>query len=205
MSTTLSDSHRPTPAPASALRRLRRPAVLVPLLAVLITGAAVFLYLFQPWALVVDKTVNEAAPAGVSAGAPAADDEEPAAGGADNAAEARPKVLATGEFISHEHETAGSARIVALADGSRVLRLEGLDTSNGPDLHVWLTDAPVREGRAGWGVFDDGQYVDLGKLKGNQGSQNYAIPANVDLDELTSISIWCARFNVSFGAAQLRA
>ncbi len=203
MSTTLSDPHLPAPAPRSALRRLSRPAVLVPVLAILLTGAAVFLYLFQPWALVVDKTVNEAAPAGVSADAPAAD--KAPAGGADNAAEAPPKVLATGEFISHEHDTAGSARIVALADGSRVLRLEGLDTSNGPDLHVWLTDAPVRQGRSGWGVFDDGQYVDLGKLKGNQGSHNYAIPASVDLDELTSISIWCDRFNVSFGAAQLRA
>ena len=202
MSTTLSDPPTPLPARRSLRSRLLRRAVLLPVLAVVAAAATVFLYLFQPWALVVDKTVNEAAPSGVSAGAPAG---EPAGGEAEKPAAEGPKVLATGDFISHEHATAGSVRIVALADGSRVLRLEGLDTSNGPDLKVWLTDAPVLEGRAGWSVFDDGRYVDLGKLKGNQGSQNYAIPASVDLDALTSISIWCDRFNVSFGAAELRA
>jgi hypothetical protein len=85
-----------------------------------------------------------------------------------------------------------------------VLRIENLDTSNGPDLKVWLTDAPVIEGEDGWRVFDDGAYVDLGALKGNQGSQNYTIPADVDLSDLTSVAIWCDRFSVSFGAAELQ-
>jgi hypothetical protein len=116
---------------------------------------------------------------------------------------AGPVELARGELISHEHATTGTARVLQLEDGSRVLRLEGLDTSNGPDLRVWLTDAPVIEGRDGWFVFDDGASVDLGELKGNQGDANYEIPADVDLDALTSVSIWCARFAVSFGAAEL--
>ena len=94
-------------------------------------------------------------------------------------------------------------RILQLADGTRVLRIEGLDTSNGPDLKVWLTDAPVIDGEDGWRVFDDGAYVDLGVLKGNKGNQNYPIPADVDLADLSSISIWCDRFDVSFGAAEL--
>ena len=90
-------------------------------------------------------------------------------------------------------------------EASRVIGLErqGLDTSNGPDLRVWITDAPVIQGRDGWFVFDDGAYVDLGPLKGNQGNQNYALPAGVDLGQLTSVSIWCQRFRVSFGAAAL--
>ena len=85
-----------------------------------------------------------------------------------------------------------------------MLRIEDLDTSNGPDLKVWLTDAPVRSGRDGWFVFDDGRYVDLGRLKGNRGSQNYDLPDSVDLRRLASLSIWCDRFNVSFGAARLQ-
>jgi Electron transfer DM13 len=68
---------------------------------------------------------------------------------------------------------------------------------------VWLTDAPVRPGRDGWHVFDDGEYVSLGTLKGNLGNQVYPIPRSVDLSRLTSVTIWCARFDVSFGAAQL--
>ncbi|MCI0690182.1 MAG: DM13 domain-containing protein, partial [Sporichthyaceae bacterium] len=77
------------------------------------------------------------------------------------------------------------------------------DTSNGPDLQVWLTDQPVIPGNAGWFVFDDGRYVQLGPLKANRGNQVYDIPAGTDLTGLTSVSIWCKRFAVSFGAAPL--
>ncbi len=104
-----------------------------------------------------------------------------------------------------EHETAGSARVIQDPDGSRALELVGLDTSNGPDLRVWLSDQPVRTGAAGWRVFDDGTWVELGRLKGNRGNQRYVIPAGTDLDEFVSVTIWCKRFSVSFGAASLTA
>ncbi|CAL9578873.1 hypothetical protein SUDANB106_05005 [Streptomyces sp. enrichment culture] len=167
---------------------------------VAVVAAGVGLYWFQPWKLWQDETVREALPAASSA-------PSPSAAGPDTAfeppAQAGPRTLAGGDLISHEHATSGKVRLVRLADGSHVVRLEDLDTSNGPDLHVWLTDAPVEEGRAGWGVFDDGEYVSLGKLKGNRGDQNYALPAGVDPDAFTSVSIWCDRFDVSFGAAEL--
>ena len=83
------------------------------------------------------------------------------------------------------------------------LRLVDLETSNGPDLRVWLSDQPVRAGVAGWRVFDDGAWVELGRLKGNRGDQAYAVPAGTDLASLSSVSIWCRRFSVSFGAATL--
>lgn len=114
-----------------------------------------------------------------------------------------PVVLAAGSFITHEHATTGSVRIVELETGERILRVEGLDTSDGPQLEVWITDAPVIEGLDGWRVFDDGKFLSLGPLKGNRGDQNYAIPAGVDLSDFTSVSIWCVRFAVSFGAAEL--
>jgi hypothetical protein len=60
------------------------------------------------------------------------------------------------------------------------------------------------DGKDGWFVFDDGAYVDLGSLKGNRGNQNYSIPADLDLEGLSSVAIWCDRFNVSFGAAELK-
>lgn len=118
-------------------------------------------------------------------------------------APAQAVALAAGSLISHEHETSGTVRLVRLADGRRVLTLEKLNTSDGPALHVWLTDAPVRAGSDGWSVFDDGRYVDLGALKGNRGDQVYEIPAGTDLTGLGSVSIWCERFAVSFGAAAL--
>jgi hypothetical protein len=61
----------------------------------------------------------------------------------------------------------------------------------------------VREGVAGWRVFDDGEWVELGRLKGNRGDQAYPLPAGVDPAAYRSVSIWCKRFAVSFGAAPL--
>lgn len=185
----------------------RKPMILG-VLAVGLVCVAIGLYLFQPWRLWTDRTVDEALPG--SAPSAQQSDAPSAAEGADGTdgseqppTPAGPTTLATGDFITHEHATTGSVRIVELPDGSQVLRIENLDTSNGPDLKVWVTDAEVKPGRDGWGVFDDGAYLDLGQLKGNKGSQNYALPPDADLDAYSSVSIWCDRFDVSFGAATL--
>ncbi|MFV0133140.1 DM13 domain-containing protein [Streptomyces sp. HMX87] len=171
-------------------------------LVVAVAGAGFGLYWFQPWKLWQNETVEEALPGAVVTPAPAPD--APSAGpSASPTPPPGPRTLAAGELISHEHTTSGTVQLVRLADGSHVVRLENLDTSNGPDLHVWLTDAPVKEGKAGWHVFDDGEYVSLGKLKGNKGSQNYNLPEDVDPSRFSSVSIWCDRFDVSFGAAEL--
>ncbi|UIX35622.1 DM13 domain-containing protein [Streptomyces sp. GQFP] len=146
-----------------------------------------------------DETVQEALPGVAEASAP----PTVAPSGSPFASPSVPDTLAGGELISHEHATSGTVKLVRLVDGSHVVRLENFDTSNGPDLRVWLTDAPVKEGMAGWRVFDDGEYVSLGRLKGNKGSQNYAVPEDVDLSRYSSVSIWCDRFDVSFGAAEL--
>ncbi|GAA0625363.1 DM13 domain-containing protein [Kribbella sandramycini] len=198
---------------------MRKRAALVTTAAVAVVVAAVGLPLFQPWRLVTDRTVDEALPISTTTSskppptvfegeekeAPKSAAPKPSApvqtpvqkekGGAG--------VLLRGELISHEHETSGRVAVLRLADGRRVLRFEGLATSDGPDLRVWLSDARVLEGRKGWHVFDDGRYKSLGKLKGNRGNQNYVIPESVRLEDFRSVAIWCDRFNVSFGAATL--
>ena len=73
-------------------------------------------------------------------------------------------VLATGSFRSLAHETSGTASILELDDGSRFLRIEDLDTSSGPDVRVYLSEAPAD---ASDETLDDA-FVDLGGLKGNQ-------------------------------------
>ena len=160
---------------------------------------------FQPWKLFTDITVNEGLPTitrSDSVESSAGPIAEPPETVTEQAASER-VVTAEGTFISHEHSTKGGVRIVSLADGSRVLRLVELDTDNGPDLKVWLAAAPVLEGTDRWFVFDDDDYLDLGPLKGNKGSQNYLIPAGADISGLTSVTIWCDSFSVSFGAAEL--
>ncbi|WSP43654.1 DM13 domain-containing protein [Streptomyces sp. NBC_01244] len=165
---------------------------------------ALGLFWFQPWTLWQDETVRDALPSTTPTPTASALAQAKPEASSSPSAPAGPQTIAAGELITHEHKTTGSVKIVRLADGSHTLRLENLDTSNGPDLRVWLTDAPVKEGKAGWSVFDDGKYVSLGKLKGNKGNQNYEIPADVNLAAYSSVSIWCDRFDVSFGAASLQ-
>jgi hypothetical protein len=177
------------------LRLLRRPLTWFVAMVLAVAGG-VGLSWFQPWKLVTDRQVDETL---AVVPAPEASALPPAA----SVAAPRPAVVRRGSFISHEHETSGQARVVRKADGSHVLELVGLDTSNGPDLRVWLSDQPVLPGSRGWHVFDDGKWIELGRLKGNQGDQAYPIPAGTDLDRLASVAVWCKRFSVSFGAAGL--
>lgn len=194
---------------AQTMRRHPRGTLVIAVLLVALGGLA--LYWFAPWNLFIDRRVDEAAPV---ASAPVEGSQEQEGGGAavvggDDGEEAGgapveeqpgPITLATGGFSSLEHGTAGTALVIELEDGSRFLRLEDLETSNGPDLRVILTDQPLSED---WHVWDDGEYVDLGALKGNLGSSNYQIPKGVDLEGFETAVIWCRRFSVGFGVAPL--
>lgn len=194
-----------------SVKRFLRPKFIIPAAIIIAVLLAIFLYLFQPWKLFTTVEVYEPVPTSAAEVLDPPSDKESAPDTAEegsapttsDTADASPLVLEEGKFISHEHSTSGTVKILQLSDGSRVLRLENLETSDGPQLEVWLTDAPVIDGVDGWTVFDDGKHVSLGALKGNVGNQNYMIPNDLNLDDFTSVSIWCARFHVSFGAAEL--
>ena len=182
--------------PSRSRRRfLRHPLVLTGL-AVVVIAAGFGAYWFQPWKLFTNTIVDEAPPT-VASGAATAGPQVTATGAAVT------EVVSQGDLVSQEHETTGTVQLLRLPDKSLVVRVADLSTSDGPDLKVLLTDAPVTPGLDRAGVFDDGRWVDLGSLKGNRGSANYPVPADTDVDGLTSVSIWCDRFNVSFGAAEL--
>jgi hypothetical protein len=177
------------------------------LAAVLLAGA---LLIFKPWLLLVDVRIDDDIPTAAPPAAAAPVTPSPAAPGSGAAPPAPPETapagpveLSGGTFISHEHSTTGSVRIIGQPDGTRVLALEDLDTTTGPDVHVWLSAADVVEGRDGWYTAGSAAHFDLGVLKGNQGNQLYSIPDEVDLTRYKAVDLWCVQFAVSFGAAQL--
>lgn len=112
-----------------------------------------------------------------------------------------PTVLATGEFMDADsfHMGSGDAKIINQPDGTRILRFENFDVTNGPDLRVLLASgsSPTNSGNLG-------EYVELGKLKGNMGNQNYVIPSTVDIDSFNSVVIYCKPFHVVFSTATLK-
>ena len=107
--------------------------------------------------------------------------------------------LASGSFEGRSHPAVGTARFIS--DGNQTfLRLEDdFATDNGPDLNVYLSRAGID---APSGDFDD-DFIDLGDLRGNIGSQNYELPDGVDPTDWGTVVIWCVRFAVAFGAAPI--
>ena len=113
-------------------------------------------------------------------------------------AQGGPQSLASGKFHGVAHKTDGTATIYQLPSGKRVLRLTDFETSNGPDVQVYLVAAPDASDndtvtRAG--------FVNVGALKGNKGNQNYPVPADVDPTQFGGVLVWCRAFSVEFAGA----
>ena len=117
-------------------------------------------------------------------------------------APAGPEMLKSGMFSDRDriHKGSGEAIIYRAADGSHLLRLENLNVTNGPDLHVFLSPHPNPKDRDD--VMSPG-YFSLGPLKGNQGNQNYPIPSDQDAAAVGSVIIYCRPFHVIFTIAPL--
>ncbi len=150
------------------------------LVVLVVVGAGAW-YAFRPERLFINQRVNE---------------QFPTASAANDA----PMKLASGEFHNGAHETKGTAAIFLLGEGKRTLRLTNFATSNGPDVRVYLVAAADAKDND---TVKSAGFVELGKLKGNIGDQNYEVPANVDLAKYRAVTIWCARFGVNFGTAPL--
>ena len=129
---------------------------------------AIAWYAFRPELLFINKTVNEQLPVVQSASMATSKGTEP-------------MVLGKGDFHGLAHETKGVATVHQLADGKRLLRLTNFETSNGPDVHVYLVAAEVAKDNA---TVKEAGFIDLGSLKGNKGDQNYEVPAEADSKQI---------------------
>ena len=90
------------------------------------------------------------------------------------------------------HDATGDVLLIETDEGSKYLRFENFKATNGPDLYVYLsTDT------------DASDFINLGRLKGNIGNQNYLIPPGAELSKYSTVLIWCKQFSVLFGSAEL--
>jgi len=127
----------------------------------------------------VQTAADEAMPAGAAAGA----------------------FVARGTFAGADdfHKGEGTATVYRVG-GDLALRLEAFKVTNGPDLRVILTKHAAPRTRAD--VMQG--YLELGRLKGNIGSQNYPLPKDTSLTVYRSVVIYCRPFHVVFATAPLR-
>lgn len=135
-----------------------------------------------PWTIIVDQQIDTAL-------------EEPPLAGMDTTTP-----LGQGEFYDIEMKGSGTAKLYALPDGTRALRLEDFEVSNNTDLFVWLSEAPAPKTSKD---AVDAKYVELGNLKSTLGTQNYVLPADLPPERIKSIIIWCAPVRIAYTAAVL--
>ena len=151
-----------------------------------------------------DATSDEPAEQSAAADDPAATEpetEEPAAEepeAEEPPAENQGRLVSRGELMGADdfHTGSGDVLLVIGPDGEVILRFQDYAVRNGPDLHVYLTPDP------GGDVHVDGA-ISLGPVKATQGSVNYEVPADVDLDSFRAAVIYCVPFQVTFATAML--
>ncbi len=156
--------------------------VIIVIIVIIILGVAY--WLGSP--LFIDKRVSEESPLMQS----------PEGGGAaaTSTAVSADREIAQGTFTGFDrlHQGSGTVKVLQV-NGTPVIRFEDdFTVSNGPDLYV--------------GFGKDGKYVEgseIARLKGNVGSQNYEVPATVNLNAYNEVWIWCQAFNVPFAKATL--
>ena len=111
------------------------------------------------------------------------------------------EVVATGQFVHVNPSDPihyGQGTVTVYRDTVHL----GFDfeVGPGPKFHVYLVP---KASVASANDVKTGMFVDLGRLRAFKGSQNYAVPAGVDLALYGSVVIWCAAFGVLISPATL--
>jgi hypothetical protein len=112
------------------------------------------------------------------------------------------KAVAAGVFVhanSGDPIHYGKGKVTAYQD---LVHLESdFEVGPGPKFHVYLV--PEKNVIPSTNVART-MFVDLGRLKAFKGSQNYPVPAGVDLAKFGSVVIWCEQFGVLISPAALK-
>lgn len=130
----------------------------------------------------------------------------PAASASPELAQATQTVEKSGTFVSGEHPTQGTVRLVTQNGQSSIELGQDFETFDmGPDLVVILhrSDNVIGSTEPPAYSLNEGDYVVIAPLQQFTGAQSYPIPSSVNLADYRSAGIWCRKFNATFGAAVL--
>ena len=184
-----------------AYARHRR-ELLAPIAGALVLGAAIggFSYwYFSVRDTEVDETVavaqSRAAGAQARLGLSGGSDSPDPGGQRSQAGRRGPVELARGSFTGVDgHDGGGTATVVQLPGGGRMLTFTRFDVDPGADVDVYLVPGDGSE---------VGDRIELGGLKGNVGDQQYEIPSDADLNRYRTVVLYCIPFTVRIAVAPL--
>jgi hypothetical protein len=104
-----------------------------------------------------------------------------------------PVKISTGSLRGIDHDATGTAAIYRRSDGSAVIALEDIDIEPGPDYRVVVVRGEDRT--------EPGDGIELDALRGNQGTQYYEAPRDIDPGPGWTVLVWCRAFGVPIANA----
>ena len=90
------------------------------------------------------------------------------------------------------HQATGQVTVIRTAEGWEVHLEAGFTFDGAPDPWIGF-------GRSG----SFAPATDFHRLRSNTGAQVYKIPADIDADAYDEVYIWCRRYSVPLGVAQI--
>ena len=94
----------------------------------------------------------------------------------------------------HDHKMSGGYSIVSTRGQSSLVLGSDFSLDGAPDPYVVLSADDMGGGT---------HFLNLGKLKARSGTSTYAIPSGTDLSQYSHVLVWCKKYNVTLGEAQL--
>jgi len=108
-------------------------------------------------------------------------------------AQAGDEIVASGSFRgASSHQTNGNVTIRKTADGLVVVLEDDFDFDGAPDPKL---------GFGKDGTYDQGSQIS--HLSSNKGRQVYELPASVDPEAYNQFYVWCEKYSVPLGVADL--
>ena len=106
----------------------------------------------------------------------------------------------SGGWTEKDYAIQGNWSVEQRGDEQVITLSDNFSTKNGPDLKIFLSPMTIEE-VTGKTATEGSVLVSV--LNSNKGSQEYVIPADVDLSKYKSILIHCEKYSVLWGGADL--
>jgi len=106
----------------------------------------------------------------------------------------------SGDFIKKSKKLKGSWSVVERDGKTFIVFADDFRAANGPDLKIFLSPKSVADATGKNAV--DGS-LNIGELKKTKGTQEYEVPAGVDLSQYGSVLVHCEAYSVLWGGGNL--
>ncbi len=106
----------------------------------------------------------------------------------------------SGGWVDKKYALNGEWSVEQRGDQQVISFNKSFKTKKGPDLKIFLSTQSI-DNATGKNATENA--VMLAPLKSNKGAQEYVLPADVDLNDFTSLLIHCEAYSVLWGGANL--